>query len=123
MFGFQMVKSSVFEWLDHSKTDLQNVRFLNVFGIRMFGIRAPTVYKIGNLMLWINKMAAILFSFFLVVHVHSKTKLLHKMEAILLKPLKKLNKMAAILLKPLKNGTPFNHPKSEHVKYLSPPSR
>ena len=45
MFGFRMVKSSVFEWLDHSKTDLQNVRFSNGFGIRMFGIRAPTVFK------------------------------------------------------------------------------
>ena len=48
MFGFRMVKSSVFEWLDHSKTDLQNVRFSNGFGIRMFGIRAPTVLGYTN---------------------------------------------------------------------------
>ena len=27
----------------HSKTDFQNVRNSNGFGIRMFGIRAPTV--------------------------------------------------------------------------------
>ena len=47
MFGFWMVKSWVFKWLDHSKTDLQNVQFSNGFGIRMFGIRAPTV--IGQL--------------------------------------------------------------------------
>ena len=37
MFGFRMV--------NHSKTDLQNVRNSNVFGIRMFGIRAPTVLE------------------------------------------------------------------------------
>ena len=44
MLSFRMVKSSVFKWLDHSKTDLQNVWFSNGFGIRMFGIRAPTVF-------------------------------------------------------------------------------
>ena len=53
-FGFQMVETAFESWSGpfenqtfcHSKTDLQNVWFLNGFGIRMFGIWAPTVHSI-----------------------------------------------------------------------------
>ena len=36
---------SVFEWLDHSNTKLQNGRISNGFGIRAFGIQVPTVVE------------------------------------------------------------------------------
>ena len=32
-------------FLDYWKTELQNIRYSNVFGIPMFGIQAPTIHK------------------------------------------------------------------------------
>ena len=44
-----MVKVRFSNGLNHSITDFQNVRFSNGFGIRMFSIRALTVFEVMNL--------------------------------------------------------------------------